>query len=211
MVFGIFIYDGVEPIDLAALGVLSMAKRVQPDIEIHTVAPKQGPVCLSNGLRVLADFDLNNAPKFDVLIVTGGPGWVAQSSASETLAFLRDRTGNTLMASLCTGAMILASAGILDGKSATTKREVVPPETSPLDTMRSTYPAIDVREASLVDNGTVVTGGGVSLCIDTILYLLGRLYSPETANRVAHILEYQRAWAANFDQFPPIIKKLTPT
>src|SRR5450759_359877 len=168
MLFGVLIYDGVEPIDLAALGVLSMAKRVQPDIGFHTVAPKQGLVVLANGLRVLADFDLGNAPPFDVLIVAGGPGWVAQTIAPETLAFLRDRATSTLMVSICTGAMILTAGGILDGKSATTKREVVPPEISPLETMRSAYPAINVCEASLVDSGTVVTGGGVALCIDTV-------------------------------------------
>lgn len=209
MVFGVLIYDGVEPIDLAALGVLSMAKRIRPDIRIHTIAPEQRPVVLVNGLRVLADFHLSNAPPLDVLIIAGGPGWTAQAVAPKTLAFLRDRASSTLMVSICTGAMILAAAGILDGKSATTKREVVPPEISPLETMRSAYPAIKVCEASLVDNGTVVTGGGVSLCIDTVLYLLGKLYGSDTANRAARILEYQRARAANFDSFPPIIEATT--
>ena len=69
--------------------------------------------------------------------------------------------------------MILAASGILDGGPATTKREVVPPETSPLEVMRATYPRIDVREAMLVEGaGGVVTGGGVTLCIDTTLHLL---------------------------------------
>ena len=56
MRFGIFIYDGVEPIDLATFGVLSMARRIAPQIEICTIAPKAGIVRLSNGLDVIAPF-----------------------------------------------------------------------------------------------------------------------------------------------------------
>jgi hypothetical protein len=58
VLFGIFLYDGVEPIDLAAYGVLSMAKRIRPEIDICTVAPTGGTVELANGLRVIADYTL---------------------------------------------------------------------------------------------------------------------------------------------------------
>jgi transcriptional regulator GlxA family with amidase domain len=54
-----------------------------------------------------------------------------------------------------------------------------------------------------VDEGAIVTGGGVSLCIDTMLYLLKRRFGPEMAAETARIIEYQRAWAANLEQFPP--------
>src|SRR5215469_9929825 len=128
MKFGVFIYDGVEPIDLATFGVLSMARRIRPDIEITTVAPAAGPVKLSNGLVVMAEHALASAPRLDVLIVTGGPGWVEQSQRAETLAALRARASDTLLASVCTGGMILGASGVLDGRKATTKREVVPPE-----------------------------------------------------------------------------------
>jgi transcriptional regulator GlxA family with amidase domain len=74
MRFGIFIYDGVEPIDLATFGVLSMARRVAPEIEICTIAPRAGPVALANGLNVSADFGIDDAPPCDLVIVTGGPG-----------------------------------------------------------------------------------------------------------------------------------------
>jgi DJ-1/PfpI family len=136
MLFGIFIYDGVEPIDLAAYGVLSMARRIRPEIEICTLAPQAGMVRLANGLRVTADHGIAEAPAVDVLIVVGGPGWAAQSEAPETLAFIRREAARILVASVCTGAMLLAASGILDGKPATTKREVVPPEESPLQVMR---------------------------------------------------------------------------
>jgi len=205
MRFGVLIYEDVEPIDLAALGVLSMARRVQPDIEICTIAPRQGVTRLANGLRVIADYNFQTAPKLDVLIVTGGPGWTAQSKSPETLAFIRDSAVEIPVVSVCTGGMILTASGVLDGRAATTKREVVPPEVSPLQRLRDEYPAVAAQEASLVDTGTIVTGGGVSLCIDTMLHLLKKLYGPETAAETARIIEYQRAWAANLEQFPPLV------
>ncbi|HXZ01508.1 MAG TPA: DJ-1/PfpI family protein [Stellaceae bacterium] len=204
MLFGIFIYDGVEPIDLAALGVLSMARRLRPDIAICTIAPQGGIVALAGGLRVVADYAIAAAPDLDVLIVTGGPGWTAQAQAPETLAFLRRRAAAIPVVSVCTGGMILAASGILDGRPATTKRAVVAPESPPLELLRA-HPGIEAQEASLVDSGSVITGGGVSLCIDTMLHLLKRLYGPEMAAETARILEYQRAWAANLAQFPPLV------
>ncbi len=204
MKFGIFIYHGCEPIDLATFGVLSMARRVAPQIEIQTIAPEAGVVNFSNGLKVLADFGIGNAPQFDVIVVTGGPGWSEQAANAELLAFLRARSAATLLTSVCTGGMILAAAGVLDGKQATTKYEVVEPEISPLSVMRSQYPKIRTEHASLVDAGTVVTGGGVSLCIDAMLHLLKTRISPEVAAETARIIEYSRAWEANRFGLPPI-------
>jgi transcriptional regulator GlxA family with amidase domain len=205
MRFGIFIYDGVEPIDLATFGVLSMARRIVPEIEICTIAPRAGPVALANGLKVSADFGIDDAPACDLVIVTGGPGWTAQAQTSTTLDYISRVHASGRIASVCTGAMILAASGILDDGPATTKREVVPPETSPLEVMRAGYPRIDVREAMLVDRGKLVTGGGVSLCIDTTLYLLADMLGQQVADETARIMEYQRAWRANRDGFAPVV------
>ena len=80
MRFGIFVYNGVEPIDLATYGVLSMA----PAIAITTIAPAAGIVTLSNGLRIVADHGVDDAPVCDVVIVTGGPGWMEASRSPAT-------------------------------------------------------------------------------------------------------------------------------
>jgi transcriptional regulator GlxA family with amidase domain len=205
VLFGILIYDDVEAIDLATFGVLSMARRIRPDIEICTIAPRGGVTVLANGLRVIADYDLETAPRLDVLVVTGGPGWIAQSRSPEMLAFIRRRAVETPVISVCTGGLILAASGILDGRMATTKREVVEPEVSPLQRLRAEFPNIDVREASLVDEGSIITGGGVLLCVDTMLHLLKKLFGLEMAAETARIIEYQRAWAANLEQFPPLL------
>jgi transcriptional regulator GlxA family with amidase domain len=205
MRFGVFIYENVEPIDLATFGVLSMARRIAPEIEICSIAPKAGLVHLANGLQVVADFGIDNAPRCDIVIVTGGPGWSEQAKSPATLDYIRRVHGSDKIASVCTGGMILAASGVLDGHAATTKREVVPPEQSPLTVMRASYPRIDAREAMLVDNRSVVTGGGVSLCIDTTLYLLAKMLGDHVADETARIMEYTRAWRVNRDQFPAIL------
>lgn len=208
MRFGIFVYDGVEPIDLATFGVLSMARRIAPQISICTIAPRAGVVALAGGLRVTADYSIDDAPVCDLVIVTGGPGWSVQVEAPATLDYIRRVHASSRIASVCTGGMILAASGILDGGPATTKREVVPPEIAPIEVMRNTYPKIDVHEAILVERpDTVVTGGGVTLCIDTTLHLIATMLGEDVANETARILEYQRSWRANREALAPIVSR----
>jgi transcriptional regulator GlxA family with amidase domain len=207
LLFGIFIYDGVEPIDLATYGVLSMARRIAPEIKLCTIAPRAGPVALANGLKVTADYGIDDAPRCDLVIVTGGASWPVQAETPATLRYIRKVHASGRIASVCTGGMILAASGILDGGPVTTKREVVPPEISPLTVMQSKYPDIDVREAVLVEQGGgVVTGGGVSLCIDTTLHLLAEMIGQHVADETARIIEYRRALRANREGFVPLAR-----
>src|SRR6185437_8104709 len=70
--FGFLLYDGVEPIELAAYGVLSIARRITPEVAFFTIAPRNGVVTLANGLRIVPDYAIDHAPRCDVLIVEGG-------------------------------------------------------------------------------------------------------------------------------------------
>ena len=106
-----------------------------------------------------------------------------------------------IVASVCTGAMILAAAGLLDGHHATTKREVTGTEVPPIAILRDRYPAVRVVTAPVVDEGPVVTGGGVSLAIDLTLHLLERLGGPALAAETARIIEYTSARRANIAAF----------
>ena len=200
----VLIYEGTEPIDLATYGVLSMARRVAPAIEVFTVAEQSGVVVLANGLKVVADFAYADAPAADVLIITGGPGWQRQAQTAATLDFIRIRSRSITVAAVCTGGMILAAAGVLDGRTATTKCEVIGNEVSPLTLMRERYPAIHALNARLVDCGGVLTGGGVALCIDMTLHLVERFFGAAVARETARILEYSAALAANQARLPTI-------
>jgi transcriptional regulator GlxA family with amidase domain len=203
--FGLLLYPGVEPIDLATVGVLSMARRVVPQIDYLTVAAVTGNVALSNGLRVVADHAFADAPQVNVLIVPGGPGWVQASKDETVLNYLSETASRARIVSVCTGAMLLAAAGLLDGISATTKTQVVPPERAPLDVLREHYPGVDCRAALIVDQGRVVTGGGVTLCIDTMLYLIEQEFGASKADEVARIMEYQAARQANSTRLETIV------
>jgi transcriptional regulator GlxA family with amidase domain len=204
--FAILVYEDVEPIDIGAtFGVFSMARRVVPEIRMFLVAERAGMVRCANGLKVEADYGYDNCPEADVLIVTGGPGWSRQVDNARTVAFVRGFAPRGTIASVCTGGMILAATGLLDGRTATTKREVIGDERSPLGLMKSRHPDIDVVEARLVDSGTIITGGGVSLAIDATLHLIERFYGEAAANETARIIEYRTAWRANKDAFKSII------
>ena len=101
--------------------------------------------------------------------------------------------------------MIMAAAGLLDGFSATTKCEVVAPAVSPLGLLSERYPKIDPVHALLVDSGAVVTGGGVSLCIDTMLHVPATRVDADKAAEVMRILEYAGAARANRSRLKVVI------
>ena len=196
--FAILIYEGVEPIDVGAThGILSMARRVVPEIRMCLVAERAGQVRLSNGLRVLADYGYADCPPAEVLVVCGGPTWPEQCANQATLDLIRRFAASSTVASVCTGGMIVAASGRLEGRQATTKREIIGEEASPLETMRERHPEIRAVPARLVDTGSVITGGGVTLAIDVTLHLIERFFGAEAAIETARITEYQRAWKAN--------------
>ena len=190
--FGVVLYPTVEPIDLGATyGVLSMARRVLPNVRAVTLAVQPGLVGLAGGVSVSVDHCLDDAPALDVAIVTGGAGRPAAAADPAMLAFLCRRPAG-IVASVCTGALILEAAGLLQGRPGTTRRMALGAETrSPLSRLAMG------REATVVDDGDVVTGGGVTLSTDTTLHLLARLYGEAAAWDVARAIEYDRAWAAN--------------
>ena len=194
---GVVLYDGVEPIDVGGtVGVVSMARRILPALDYVTLARHAGPITLAGGLVVRAEYGLDAAPACDVLIVCGGPGWTDAAKDEALVGFLQ-RQVPTSLASVCTGALVLAAAGVLKGRAATTRRHTVGAETrSPLDLLAELSPTT-VPHAALVIDDSVVTGGGVSLAIDTTLYLIGRLYGGEARHDVAALIEYDRASAAN--------------
>ncbi|MBS0244499.1 MAG: DJ-1/PfpI family protein, partial [Proteobacteria bacterium] len=106
---GIVIYPGVEPIDIGGtMGVISMARRILPGLASTVIAAHRGFVQLAGGLTVLAEADFTSHPECDRYIVCGGPGWQEQVADAAMLGFL-EALPETSVASICTGALILAA------------------------------------------------------------------------------------------------------
>ena len=191
--YGILIYDGVEPIDVgAAFGILSIAKRIVPDIVCIGVARDAGPVTCANGLVVMSDHGFETCPDLDDLVVTGGPGWVEAAQDEATLHFIQ-RHGRR-RTSLCTGALILDAAGVLKGRKATTKTRVFEGEASPMGLLG---PLVDRRAAALVEDDDLITSGGITLGLDAMFLLVERNHGTDVATETARVMEYDRARAAN--------------
>ncbi len=203
------LYSEIEPIDLAPIGVFSMGKRVIPDLEYRLVAPTRDAVRLSNGLAVLPSLSFDEVTDVDVLMVPGGGGWSRAAHDEMTLAFIRKWAPRALVVSICTGSLILAAAGVLDGLAATTKCRVVPSECSPMDELAKAEVRV-LRQVLLVDNGRVITGGGVTLGIDTTFYLIARRYGETAADKIAHLMEYDTARAANLQRLKVVTEERAP-
>ena len=190
---GIFIFDEVEVLDFAGpYEVFTTASRVFSRIdasrpvpfEVFTIARNEISVRTRPGLIVQADYTISNHPAIDLLIVPGGivTAEIATSTVSEWILSLSQRT--KLIASVCTGAFILAKAGLLDGKSATTHWEDIAD-------MRAMFPAVKVMEGSRwVAEGTVVTSAGISAGIDMSLHLVERFAGRELSLLTARQMDY---------------------
>jgi transcriptional regulator GlxA family with amidase domain len=206
--FAILAYDGIEPIDIGATyGVLSMAKRLAPGLQFFVLSKSGGELTMANGLRLVADHGFDDCPAAGVLMVLGGPGWQAACNDPSMLDYIaKFHADGGTVAAVCTGGMIVGAAGLLAGRRATTKREIVDGEVRPLDLLAHRHPDARVLEARVVDTGSVLTGGGVSLGIDMTLHLIRRFVGDSIAEETARILEYRYAWGANSAGLPDIIE-----
>ena len=153
---------------------------------VFTVAESDAePIRCANGVRVIADRRWDAVGAFDVLVYPGGIGTRAQLGQEHVRARMRAlAAAGTLMTSVCTGALVFADAGLLDGRPATTHH-------ASLELLASLGRDIDVRgQERFVDDGEVITAAGVSAGIDMALHLVSRLHSPERAAAVRREIQY---------------------
>ena len=184
---GILLFDDIEVLDFAGpyevcSGTLDPDRR--PYVDVVTVG--SGPlVTCRGGLRVQPDHGLDGCPALDALIVPGGPGADERTPDQDELIlpFLRARAPVTpIVASVCTGAFLLGRAGLLDGRRATTHSQALP-------ALRAEFPAVEVIESKVVDEGDLLTAAGVSSGIDLVLHLFERWFGPEARARAARGLD----------------------
>jgi len=178
---GILLFDDVEELDFAGpYEVFGMAARFGAECRTLLVAPSQ--VRCRYGLRVLPDVSFSDAPPLDLLIVPGGLGARTHARADRAiLDFVRRQEG--MVASVCTGALILAAAGLLDGLSATTHH-------ASLHLLRE-YAGVDVREGvRFVMHDRIATSEGITAGIDLSLALVSRFFGESLAASLAENLAW---------------------
>lgn len=191
---GIVLFDDVEVLDFAGpYEVLSAARleeatRWETDgpFEVLLVAEKAGPVRCYGGMQVLADTALAECPMLDLLLVPGGWGTRKQTGNDSLIAWIRERGRQAeLTASVCTGARLLATAGLLDGRRATT-------HWNSLAWLEENFPAVKVeRDMHVVDDGDIVTSAGISAGIELSLALVNRYCGEEVTRNLARYMEYR--------------------
>ncbi len=187
-IVSIFVFEDVDLLDVAGPAeVFGATNDVTGEalFSVQLVAQHEAPVRTTCGVQLMPDLVIADDHFPDVLILPGGEGSravAASGVAQEMLVWLSKRSGVTL--SVCTGARILAAAGLLSGMHVTTHH-------SALDEIAALAPeAIVESDARYTDNGRILTAAGVTAGIDLSLHLVARLLDLDTANAVADYLEH---------------------
>ncbi len=190
---GILLFDGVELLDFAGpYEVFTVASRVrlrddpaaEPPFDVFTIGADRGACAHARRRACGARPHRRRAPAVDLLVVPGGvvDGAVADRRTVDWIA--RTSAAAQLTASVCTGAFLLARAGILEGRAATTHWEDV-------DDLQAAYPGLRaVKDCRWVDEGDVVTAAGIAAGIDMALHLVQRLGGRDLAADTALYMQY---------------------
>lgn len=194
---GIYVFDGAEVIDFTApFGVFAVAQRLDPELDVFLVGDTAGSIEATAGLKVTPRYGLDDHPDMDAFLIPGGIGTRREMHNRRLLDFVRALPDRTLRVSVCTGSWIYGNAGILDGLKATSRKNGDPSEKLvPIDRLAKIAPKCSIDRHRVVDQGKVITAGGISSGLETGLYLLLRFGHDEAfVNNVARIMEYERQW-----------------
>ena len=204
LVVAILVFDGVEIIDYSGPWEVFG----QAGFTVHTVSEKSDPIRTTFGQRVIPDFTLDNCPKADILLIPGG-NVDDQLASANVIHWIQARSQDAQhVMSVCTGAFLLAKAGLLDGRSATTFHRSID------ELARSAPKTHVVYDQRFVDNGKVITTAGLSSGIDGAFHLVAKVLGNGAAQSTALGLEYQwnpdsnYARAALADRFLPRLRDM---
>ena len=180
LTLGMVVFYGFQLLDV--FGPLDMFGNLDGKVRIVILGERAGMVASSAGPAVAVDHALDAAPHIDILMVPGGMG-------------TRREGGNTaFIASICTGAALLARTGLLDGRRATTNKRA-------FNWVMTQGPKVEwVKQARWVEDGHVFTSSGVSAGTDMALALIAKLFGPDAAKQAADIAEYR--WNADSTNDP---------
>lgn len=178
----ILVHEGVELLDFAGPGEVFGVSR---SFNVFTVATSRQPVTSLRFVTVTPQYTLDDHPPADIVIVPGGQTQVPMADPQVRAWLQRVAPRARVVLSVCTGAFLLAQAGLLDGLEATTHH-------SSIDSLRGMAPHTRVvADRRFVDNGKVITAAGISAGIDASLHVVEKLKGREEAERIAGYMEYR--------------------
>jgi transcriptional regulator GlxA family with amidase domain len=185
---GIFIFPDVEVLDFCGpFEVFSVAGHQVADgtFRVITIAKSLETLRARNGLQVVPDYTWQNAPPLDLLLIPGGQGTRPLIHDISTIEWIQQQASEAeLVLSVCTGALLLAKAGLLDGLAATTHHGAI-------DLLKELATKTNVRtDTRVVDNGRVITSAGVAAGIDMSFHVVAKLLGNELAITTAKYIEY---------------------
>jgi transcriptional regulator GlxA family with amidase domain len=194
---GVVLYPQFELLDV--FGPVEMFGNLTGAVEVKMVAEKSGPVASAQGPSVLAEYDFADCPHLDLIMVPGGNGTLTEAENKVFLDWLAARAASAeVVMSVCSGSALLARAGLLDGKRATTNKMW-------FNTLVQYGPKVQwVKEARWVEDGKFVTSSGVSAGIDMALAVIARTQGEEISKNLAVATEYEWHRDADWDPFAKV-------
>jgi len=190
---GIYIYNEIEVLDFAGpFEVFSTASRVKAQIEpdspdffnVFTIGEKNAPVFARAGLQIIPKYQISDHPEINLLIIPGGIV-TDELEKGHVISWIEASADiSNITVSVCTGAFLLAKAGLLTSKTATTHWEDI-------NAFRKMFPEIEIKkDVRWVDEGNIVTSAGISAGIDMSLHLVSRFANQDLADRTAKQMEF---------------------
>jgi transcriptional regulator GlxA family with amidase domain len=184
----ILLFDEVEVLDFAGpfeVFAVTDALNEKKLFDVYTVAESAGVIRACNGLQVVPTYAFANAPTASLLVIPGGWGTRPLLQRPAVIEWIRQQARSAeITASVCTGSLLLAKAGLLEGVTATTHFRAFP-------LLRELAPTADVREdRRFLDHDKIITSAGISAGIDMSLHLVAKLHGVEVAQKTADQMEY---------------------
>lgn len=192
----IFIFNDVEVLDFAGPFEVFSRTRISPGVEarltqnsapfkVFTIAKTEKPIRAIGGLKIIPTHSFANAPKIDLLIIPGGLGTRTLIKDKQLLHWICSQSKKVKrLASVCTGSLLLAKAGLLKNRKATT-------HWASLDLLKLIDPSIRVQKKKRFVDDEIVTSAGISAGIDMSFYIVEKICGKKIAKETAKYMEYR--------------------
>ena len=198
---GIYVFKDAEIVDFAAPhGVFSVARRFDPELEAFLIADALRPVQTQAGFTVMPNYSFADRPFMNAFLIPGGFGTRQEIHNQRLHEFIRSLPPDCLITSVCTGSWIYGQMGLLDGLSATNRKEPDRVEASgagkiPIDRLADIAPTCKISRSRVVDTGKIITAGGITSGMEMGFHLLRRAGYDETfIDEIARVMEYGEAY-----------------